>query len=221
MHASLLYLHIATAALALLAGTAGLLFAKGSRTHRINGTVFFAAMMIMGASAIVLAIMKAQTLNALVGALTCYLVTTAWLAGRDGAGKGGAAVMIALVAAVLIGILFVTCGAQSAAQGAAEGEATGGYFFFGFISWLAAALDARFLLRGIDGAHRIARHLWRMCLPLAIAVISVTPRLYTLFPHLSKSLFLQLGPVTAVLVIMVYWLCRVLWSARRQDAIAT
>ena len=60
--------------------------------------------------------------------------------------------MIPLLAALLIGILFVMGGAQSAAQDAAEGEATGGYFFFGFIALSRGALDARLLRCGIDGA---------------------------------------------------------------------
>jgi hypothetical protein len=54
---------------------------KGSKGHRIGGSVFTIGMICMTASAIPLGLLKAQTLNALVGALTCYLWQAAgWLA---------------------------------------------------------------------------------------------------------------------------------------------
>ncbi len=211
-HASVLALHIGAAALGLLAGLTAISLRKGARWHRRAGRVFSVAMLSMGASAVYLALAKAQILNALVGVLTCYLVATAWLAGRPRGLERRDAERTALVFAALTGVAFVGCGI-AAANGALEltgDESAGGYFFFGLVALLAAALDARLLLRGISARHRTARHVWRMTFPLAIAVISVGPRLYKFFPHLSKSMVVQLGPVTLVLVAMMYWLWRVL-----------
>ena len=40
-----------------------------------------------------------------------------------------------------------------------------GYFILGSFVAMAALLDLNMIMRGgFKGAHRIARHLWRMCL---------------------------------------------------------
>jgi hypothetical protein len=62
--------------------TASMSLRKGSPGHRTGGTVFVIGMVWMTAGAIPLGLLKTQTLNALVGALTCYLVASGWMAGR-------------------------------------------------------------------------------------------------------------------------------------------
>ena len=57
--------------------------------------------------------------------------------------------------------------------GSKEGFPAAAYFIFGSVALLSAVGDIRMLLRGgVFGAHRIPRHLWRMCFALFIAAVS-------------------------------------------------
>ena len=54
-----------------------------------------------------------------------------------------------------------------------QNDESGLYLFFGSIAALAAMLDFNMIARGgIEGAHRIARHLWRMCFAMTGAMAS-------------------------------------------------
>jgi hypothetical protein len=112
--------------------------------------------------------------------------------------------------------------ALSSATGTMNGVPAGMMFFFGAIALLAAFGDVRMMLAGgLQGAQRIARHLWRMCFSLFIASGSfflgqakVIPKPIRIFPVLT---ILALLP----LVLLVYWLVRVRftkWHHRRADS---
>jgi uncharacterized membrane protein len=209
----LLIFHIATACIALLGGVAAMSLRKGSTGHRTGGTVFVIGMICMTASAIPLALLKAQTLNALVGALTCYLVASGWVAGRRDRFQYVRIVIAALgVVALGIGVFLLGFGieAVNSPSHLKDGEDASGYFFFGAIAVLSAALDLRLVIGGIGNKHRIARHLWRMNLAMAIGIISVTPRLNRLAGHPIQSDALLVAPTLLVILIMVFWLWRVL-----------
>jgi len=64
--------------------------------------------------------------------------------------------------------------------------------------------------RGIFGAQRLARHVWRMCFALLFAVISFAFQVQKNFPYISQELALLI-PGTLVFVTMIYWLVRVLF----------
>jgi hypothetical protein len=213
----LLIFHIATASVALLGGVAAMSLHKGSAGHRTGGTVFVIGMICMTASAIPLGLLKTQTLNALVGALTCYLVASGWVAGRRNRLQDVRVVSAALgVVALGIAALLVKFGidALNSPSHLKDGEEASGYFFFGTIAALSAALDLRLLILGIGNKHRIARHLWRMSTAMAIGIISVTPRLNRLTGHLIQSDALLVAPTLFVLLFMVFWLRRVLGIRR-------
>jgi hypothetical protein len=217
----LLIFHITTAAVALLGGVAAMGLRKGSPGHRTGGTVFAVGMICMTASAIPLGLLKTQTLNALVGALTCYLVASGWLTGRRNRVQGVAIVNVALgVAALGIGALMVTFGieALNSPSHLKDGEDASGYFFFGAIAVLGAALDLRLVIRGIGNKHRVARHLWRMNAAMAIGIISVTPRLNRLAGHPIHSDAVLVAPTLLVLLFMIFWLWRVLATKRAKGS---
>jgi hypothetical protein len=98
-------------------------------------------------------------------------------------------------------------------------------FGLGAVAVLAALLDVRMMARGIQGAHRIARHLWRMCFALFIAATSFflgqtkgSPA--HVFPEPLRSGAVLAIPVVLVLLLMFYWLARVLitqWQRRVPD----
>jgi hypothetical protein len=213
----LLIFHITTASIALLGGVAAMSLRKGSTGHRTGGTVFVIGMICMTASAIPLGLLKTQTLNALVGALTGYLVASAWVASRRDRFRGLRIVNAVLgVVALAVGALLVKFGIEALDSPIhlKDGEDASGYFFFGAIAALSAALDLRLVIAGIGNKHRIARHLWRMNLAMAIGIISVTPRLNRLAGHPIQSDALLVAPTLLVLLFIVFWLWRVLATKR-------
>ena len=110
----LLIFHIATASIAVMAGMAAMFLRKGSARHRLAGTIFGVGMICMTLSAIPLGLLKAQTLNALVGALTCYLVASGWMAGRHDRFRYARLVNVALgVMALGLGALLVKLGIEA------------------------------------------------------------------------------------------------------------
>jgi len=87
-------------------------------------------------------------------------------------------------------------------------------------------LDVRMMARGIQGAHRIARHLWRMCFALFIAATSFflgqtqgSPA--QVFPEPLRQGAVLAIPVLLVLLLMFYWLARVLFTQRLSTRLTT
>jgi len=97
----------------------------------------------------------------------------------------------------------------------------------GTVMLLAAAGDVRMLLRGgIQGAQRIARHLWRMCFGLFIAAgsffLGPSNRPFRLLSevglgkHLSPVFFntgLYLTLTVLPLLLLIFWLARVRFAS--------
>jgi len=96
-------------------------------------------------------------------------------------------------------------------------------FFMGSVMLLAGAGDVHMLVRGgVFGAHRIARHLWRMCFGLFIAAgsffLGPSNRPLRLLSavgigqHLPPTLFgktLYSILSTLPLILLIFWLVRV------------
>jgi hypothetical protein len=217
----LLALHIAGAITGLLAGTAALLSPKGAHLHRVAGNIFFIAMLCMSASAAWLALLKSQTMNLVVGTLTFYLVGSAWLtmvrkAGHTGLLERG---LLLIVLADAAAALILGWEAANGIGMAKDGAPTAAYFVFGSVALLASALDIRVLIRGgVAGASRIARHLWRMCAALLIAVTSLFLGKQSLLPAAIIQTHLYLLPILTVIVLMIYWLIRVHFTSAYRKA---
>lgn len=90
------------------------------------------------------------------------------------------------------------------------------FVIFGVAALVATAGDLRVLRSGaLQGAARLARHLWRMCFALFIAAISFFIGQAQVIPKPFRILPLLALPVVAVLATMFYWLWRVRrWSVR-------
>ncbi len=209
----LLLIHICAAAIGLASGSVALFSRKGSRLHRQAGGVFFVSMLCMSASAACLALMKSQTINLVVGVLTFYMVATAWLTVRRREGETGRLELGLMLLALADGAGAVGYGVHLANGAVHADEGPGGYYVFGSIALLAAVLDMRMLAGGgVAGAQRIARHLWRMCFALLITVISFFLGKQRLFPGAVVKLHLNYVPILIVAAVMIYWLCRVLFT---------
>jgi uncharacterized membrane protein len=185
LSSTLVMIHVCNAVVGLLSGVLSMLFRKGSGLHRVAGNIFFVSMLSMsGSGVLIAAFLRPNHGNVMAGSLTFYMVATGWRAGRRRDGKADAFDVGALLAVLAVVAAGVMWGFEAAAS---PGGSKGGYsaaFFVVFccIALLFAASDVRLLVRGgVSGAHRIARHLWRMCLALLIAGFSFFPGQARLF----------------------------------------
>jgi hypothetical protein len=84
------------------------------------------------------------------------------------------------------------------------------YFIFGSVALLSAAGDVRLLRRGgVSGTKRTVRHLWRMSAALFMAAASFflgQQKVMSAYMRGSKLLFV---PPLVILIVLIYWLCRV------------
>ena len=224
-YSPILLVHICAGTLGLLSGTAAMSFRKGSPRHVLAGRVFVVSMLTMAVVAVYLAIVRHQPNNIGGGILTFYLIGTAWLTARRRDGETSRFDWVLFLVPLALGILNWMNGVKVVRSGAnsQDGVPVGMTFFMGSVMLLAAAGDARMLVRGgVFGTKRIARHLWRMCFGLFIAAGSffLGPsnrplRLLStvaLGQHLSPALFstgLYLILTILPLMLLIFWLVRV------------
>jgi uncharacterized membrane protein len=224
-YSPILIFHICAGTVGLLSGTVAIIFRKGSRGHVLAGRVFVVSMLCMAVGAVYLAIVRNQPNNIGGGILTFYLIGTAWLTARRRDGETSRFDWVALLIPLAIGVLTWMNGVKVVRSGASsqDGVPVGMSFFMGSVCLLAAAGDVRMLVgRGVSGAKRIARHLWRMCFGLFIAAGSffMGPsnrplRLLTAVgvgKHLSPAFFsisLYLVLTLLPLILLIFWLVRV------------
>ncbi len=224
-YSPILIFHICAGTLGLLSGTVAIIFRKGSRGHVLAGRVFVVSMLCMAVGAVYLAIVKNQPSNIGGGFLTFYLIGTAWLTARRRDGETSRFDWVALLIPLAIGVLTWMNGVKVVRSGASsqDGVPVGMSFFMGTVCLLAAAGDVRMLVgRGVSGAKRIARHLWRMCFGLFIAAgsffmgpsnrplrllsaVGVGKHLSPAFFSMSLYLVLTLLP----LILLIFWVVRV------------
>ncbi len=218
------WIHIFAGLLAIAAGAAALYAPKGSALHRQAGNWFVCAMLVMTASAAISSIfLRPNKLNTVAAFVTSYLVCTAWLAVKQPVAQSRS-----LLTGFALGILAVGgyainvgMGAPSTIASMADNAPSQVIFVFAALCFFCAALDARLLWVGhLEGKHRLARHLWRMCFAMLIATGSFFLGQAKVFPLIvRKSSLLGLPvlsiPVLLVLGTMLYWLARVLIKRKR------
>jgi hypothetical protein len=212
------YLHIGGGAVGLVSGTAALLLRKGGRAHRLAGDVFVGSMLIMAGIGAAVAPGLPERASILGGLMTCYLVATAWLTVWRAPGTVGRLEAVALAASIGLVVLTATLGIMAAndPSGTLDGQPWQAFVLFGVMAPLAAIGDLRLLVRGgLVGAQRIARHLWRMCTALFIAVTSFFLGQPDFVPELMRGTAWVFVPPLATFLVMVYWLVRVQWRWRR------
>jgi hypothetical protein len=186
----LLLFHICTGTLSMLTGFAAVSFRKGSRRHRIAGNIFVLSMLSLSASGVYLALIKHQPGNVLGGPLTFYLVATAWVIARRRDEETSLFDWGALLVPLAVGTVTVLYGLEAVRSqtGLSHGYPVGPYVFLGSVALLAAAGDVRMLARrGVSGAKRIARHLWRMCFAWFIASASIFLARQQIFPTVLRK----------------------------------
>jgi len=212
-------IHIVAGLLALVAGAIALYAAKGSKLHRKSGMIFVIAMLTMSSTGAVMAILiKPNRVNVTAGVLTFYLVSTALLTVRRSVEQSRALLTGLMTAALMASAFAFTLGIEGLNNGGrVDGLPAQPVFMFAVLGLLGGLLDARVLLaRSIEGAQRIARHLWRMTFAMWIATTSFFLGQAKLFPQPIRASGVLAIPVVLVLLMMFYWLGRT--YLRRQRA---
>ena len=206
---TLLPIHIIAGLIGLVSGA--LSAAKGAKLHRKGGMIFVYAMLVVAITGTVMGSLISEMAAVLPGLLTFYLVLTSFLAVRRSLALRFPWIDLgAMLLGLTVGIASVRIGLE--ALDSAAGTAVM-YFMFGGVALLAVLGDLRLILaRGIQGSHRIARHLWRMCFALFLASISLFIGQAQVFPEPLRSSGLLPLPVLLVLFLMFYWLVRVLFT---------
>ena len=104
-------------------------------------------------------------------------------------------------------VLAFTAGADMFSRGRPEAAPM---FIFGITGLLASVGDVRMMRAGgLQGARRIARHLWRMCVAMWVAAAA-----FFWGPPRRVPEMIRIPPLMAIAVLvpiaaMVYWLWRV------------
>lgn len=213
-----LLLHICAGTLGVIAGFVAVSFRKGSRRHALAGTAFVISMMVLASSGAFMAILKSQLGNILGGALTLYLVATAWLTAKRRAGNPSLVDWIALLFAATVASFALTWAFEAATSptGLKNGYPTGPYVMLGSVALLSTIGDIRMIARrGISGTQRIARHLWRMCFAFFIASSSVFLARAHLFPAIMRKTGALYVLSFLPLVLMIFWLIRIRFKSVR------
>ena len=222
-------MHIGSGTIALFAGIVALSSAKGGTLHRRAGTIFVIAMLTMAVFADYLALVRPDQLpNLLVGTFTFYLIVTAWITVSRPEGEHGLIEKAAFAVILCLFLPFALLSFQLAtgmtpflkSANPFRGPILIAMYVFTSIIGIAVLTDLKVLIAGgIAGRARIERHLWRMCLGLAMAAGSAFtngfPRL------LPKGVHVPLGwlfmPQFLVIGVLVFWLFRVHFTRWYED----
>jgi hypothetical protein len=192
-----------------------------ARLHRHSGLSFVVAMLLMSGTAAVAATLKDQRLNAAMGLLAFYLVSTGFLTlrrrGRQLRWVEAGAMVFAL--AVSARDVMVGLEALHSPRGTIDGMPARLPFIFAGVALLAALGDLRVALLGSHpGPGRLFRHLWRMCLAMFIATGSFFLGQPKVFPKALRGGPVLAAPVLLVVVLWIYWMARVLFTRRYRQA---
>jgi uncharacterized membrane protein len=212
MDTALVFFHVTGGTFALVSGGTAMLVRKGDTVHRLAGNVFFVAMLVMTVSGFFVAVLRDQPYNISASTLAFYLIVTSWVAATRKDGEIGWFETLALV-----GGLAIAANAYRYTQ--LGGDLVEVHYVFGSFAAFGALADLSVILRGgISGRQRIARHLWRMALALLIATMAYFVGQPKFVPEILRETRLNLVPVFAVLVLLLFWLVRVRFTRWWKDA---
>lgn len=206
-------IHIAAGTLSIAAGATALIARKGAPAHRAAGAHFVVAMIGMATTAAIIG--KKDAGNIVAGALTIYSVLTGWATARRGektAGRfEGVAGLVALSCA--LGGYWSAYLIATGAKAADNPYIVTATIIISTVMALAAIGDFSVVLRrGLAGRQRIARHLWRMCFGLVIAVGSFAAQGARVLPDWFPGGPAILASLGVVIATMAFWLARVFFT---------
>ncbi len=219
---AVLYAHIGGGAVGLISGATALLARKGGKLHRRAGAIFFVAMLVMSGIGGAVAPFLHDRISTIAGFMTFYLIFTGWLTARRREGVSPLEVVGLFVAmGGVISTYTLTWIAAHTPEGTLDGSPPQAFYLFAFVSTVAMLADLKLVLRrGICGAQRIARHVWRMCFGLFVASGSLFLGQQQVFPHwLRETPALYIAGL-APLPFLLFWMLRVRLSKKYRGRVA-
>ena len=205
---AILAAHIAAGISAIPAGTVAVAARKGGRIHKLAGTAFFVAMLLLGITAAILEPFREPVPGSpIVGLFVCYFILTSWVTARRRDGSTGWFEVAACVVALGIAAATVWDGVTGASPTPAG---PGPHFVVAGFCLFAGLLDLRVVLRKtLTAGERIRRHLWRMCFAFFIATGSFFLGQQDVLPAAVRGSPMLFVLAFAPLVVMAFWLVRV------------
>ena len=209
---ALLVLHIGGGTVGLASGVVALAARKGGRLHSASGRIFMVAMLSMATVGAAVAPFMADPVSTVAGIMTLYLLLSSWLTVKRRPGEIGRAELFA--ALVPLGVAFAGATfmlmASKDPSGTVDGQPPSAFYMFVIVGAIAAASDLKLILRrGVAGAERLARHLWRMCTALFVASGSLFLGQPQVFPAAIRHSSLMFLPALAPLLVLIFWMIRV------------
>ncbi|WP_395372892.1 hypothetical protein [Marinicella sp. W31] len=217
----LLYCHIGTGIVSVLSGGVALFSKKGYQRHVKFGRVFVWAMIISSIIGSLLGLMNYSemfiTFSA--GVLAFTLIAGGVLTIKSKRTKPSRFELILAIINALNVMALMAVGTLAVIQyeSVLFGFHAADYFFLGGMALICLLGDVVYFLgKRAEYHHKIARHLWRMCLGFFIAAGSAfTGPGKTVFPvSIQESGLLSL-PEIIILLLMVFWLIRTLYFRKR------
>jgi uncharacterized membrane protein len=208
-------LHLLMGTLAVISGAGALAAAKGLRLHRIAGNLFFGAMLLLIASGLYFSVTRSILFTFFLSVMAFHLLSSGWVTVMRGEGKTGRFELANCLFILLAGAAALGLGLTETIRGAPlqDDVPSAAFFILAALAVLFGAQDVAVIRRGgCTGKHRIARHLWRMCLSLFIAVTIFFLGNNDVLPEVLRTPFFLTAPIVAVPGLMVFWLVRVTFT---------
>lgn len=210
-----LMVHIGAGLAGLTTGFTALLARKGSPLHRAAGKLFVLSMLAMLSLGGLIAVAEPGNEGTAVGALFgLYLTVTAWATARRPDGPAGGAERAGFWFVLIVGTTITALSLVGMAGPHPPQPQTTAGFIMGLVALLSAAVDFKVIRKGIAGANRIARHLWRMCAALFFASGSFFLGQQKVMPDWIKGSPVLILLAVAPLVLMIFWLIYMRFSSR-------
>ncbi|AKS44914.1 hypothetical protein SAMN05444287_2169 [Octadecabacter temperatus] len=208
--------HVASGAIAVLMGAIALAVRKGATNHVNAGRVFTIMMGLSSFLGAILGLVKFETffITFHAGVLGVTLVLSGWLLARRPTKHRGT--MFVSIAGVNLlntaGLIAAGSCALTLPEQTLRGFAAADYFFLAGMAGVALINDIVALLKkSLSNKHRIAQHVWRMCLGFFIAAGSAfTGPGAKAFPELVRNSGVLSLPELTIMLLMLFWLFRVL-----------
>ena len=214
--------HIASGAIAVLMGAITFAVRKGATSHINAGRVFTVAMGISSFLGAILGLIKYETfyITFHAGILGMTLVLSGWLLAKVRTGHRGA-LLVAIGCVNLLntaGLVAAGSCALTLPEQTLRGFAAADYFFLAGMAGVALINDLVILLcKTLTYKHRIAQHLWRMCIGFFIAAGSAfTGPGAGIFSEAVRDSGILSLPELTIILLMLFWLFRILFGKGRR-----
>ncbi|WP_187431829.1 hypothetical protein ROLI_014100 [Roseobacter fucihabitans] len=214
--------HVTSGGIAVVMGAITLAVRKGARTHINMGRVFTLCMGLSSFLGAVLGLIKIETffITFHAGVLGVTLVLSGWLLARGRSEhRNRSFVAVGCVNFLnTAGLVAAGACALTLPEQTLRGFAAADYFFLAGMAGIALVNDLVVVLRKtLSDRHRIAQHLWRMCLGFFIAAGSAfTGPGASIYPQAVRDSGILSLPELTIILLMLFWLFRIIFGTNRR-----